>query len=117
MRQAEETARLHLVALACEVAVVAALIDQELVLVAGQAEAEEIGGICSTHRSAADRVLSAETPSEAPSLQDLRSALEKFRTRVADVRDLRERLAGMHATKVSRRLRFPRTSQRAARFP
>ena len=59
MREAYETARVHLVALACEIAVLVALIDQELARISEEPGVEDIRQSCREHRSAADQLLGA----------------------------------------------------------
>jgi hypothetical protein len=115
-RDPYETTRLHLVALACEIVVLTALIDQELACVSGEPGAAEIRQGSWQHCRAADLLLSGDASPEKPSLEDLRAAIDEFRTRVADVRHLREWVAEMRHAKVPRRSRFARTSPRAAHF-
>jgi hypothetical protein len=102
------------VALACEIVVLAALIDQELACVSGEPGAEEIRQGSWQHCRAADVLLTVDSFPEEHSLEDLRGAIDEFRTRVADVRHLREWVAEMRHAKVPRRSRFSRISPRAA---
>jgi hypothetical protein len=113
-KDAYETARLHLVALACETVVLAALIERELAGLSGEPGAEEIRRGSWQHCGAADLLLSADASREETSLEDLCGAIDEFRTRVADMRDLRECVAEMRYAKVPRRPHFSRTSPRAA---
>ena len=115
-RAAYETSRVHLVALACEIVVLVALIDRELARISGSPGVEEISNHCREHRGAADRLLSAEPAVEAPSFEDLGRAIDEFCTRVADVRRHWECIAETHPPKARRRPHFPGISLRVPRW-
>jgi hypothetical protein len=102
-----ELLRVHLVALASEIVVVAALIDQELAR-AFEVEAQEIRRECCQHRAAAEDVLYADRVPEELSLAALRSAVNVFHGRLAHVRHLRNCAEEMRPVKVSPKPRFPR---------
>jgi hypothetical protein len=103
-----EFVRLHLVALACEIVVVARLIEQELIGLHQSDDTEEIRKGCREHRSVAERVLAADAESEQQSLADLSAVMKVLPTRVEDIRHLRDCVAVMRPPKASRRVRSRR---------
>jgi hypothetical protein len=104
-----EFVRLHLVALACEIVVVAQLIEQELAGVPQDDDTEEIRKGCREHRSAAERVLAADAGSGQQSLADLCSVMKVLPTRVEDIRHLRDCVAEMRPRKAPRRVHSRRS--------
>ena len=110
-----ETVRLHLVALASEIVVLVALIDQELKQVqASEPRVLEIRSDCLDHLCAAASLLSAGMTSEHHSLEDLWRATYVFHTRVQDVRHLRECAEEMRPMKAVRAPRVRRPARRAS---
>lgn len=96
----DEDARLHLVALACEVVVLAALIEQDLVFADGRADADEIRHACAQHRSAADlQLLLQPGPREDHALAAQSAKINVFNTRLEDLRQLRDCTAGLRPRK------------------
>jgi hypothetical protein len=103
-----EFVRLHLVALACEIVVVARLIDQELIGVRQSDDTEEIRKGCREHCSAAERVLAADAEGEQQSLADWSAVMKVLPTRVEDIRHLRDCVAVLRPPKAPRRMRSRR---------
>jgi hypothetical protein len=99
----EQGARLHLVALACEIAVLARLTEQELPACAAESEAQEVRRRCCDHRCAAERLLSAGGEAHQQSLTRLCAAIDLTQMRLVNVRRLRERVTAMRPPKTSRR--------------
>ena len=90
-----EATRLELVALACEVAVLTALMGEPLERVIRHPGAQAIKDGCRVHRSAAMQLLSAETRFEEFSDESLWTALESFQARLRGVQHLLGRLDRM----------------------
>jgi len=90
-----EATRLELVALACEVAVLTALMDEALERVIRHPGAQAVKDGCRVHRSAAMRLLSPETRFEDFSDESLWTALEGFQARLRGVQHLLGRLGRM----------------------
>ena len=90
-----EATRLELVALACEVAVLTALMDQALERVLRRPGAQAIKDGCRVHRTAAMQLLSPETRFEEFSDESLWTALEAFQARLRSVQHLLGRLGRM----------------------
>ena len=110
-----ETVRLHLVALASEIVVLVALIDQELNQVqASPARAQEIRYDCLDHLCAASGLLTADMRGEGHSLEDLWRATYAFHARVQEVRHLRECAQEMRPRKARRASRAARPARRAS---
>ena len=103
-----EFVRLHLVALACEIVVVARLIEQELIGVRESDDTEEIRKGCREHRSAAERVLAADAGRGQQSLADLCAVMKVLPTRVEDMRQLRDCVAALRPRKAPRSVRSRR---------
>jgi hypothetical protein len=103
-----EFVRLHLVAIACEIVVVARLIEQELIGVRQSDDTEEIRKGCREHRSAAERVLAVDAEREVQSLADLSAVMRVLPTRLEDIRHLRDCVAAMRPPKAPRRMRTRR---------
>ena len=89
--EGDDSMRLHLVALACEIIVLVRLMDQELPATAGESVAQEIRASCLEHRSAVEQLLSASDPTQQDSRSDLHVAIAAMYKRLANVRRLRER--------------------------
>jgi hypothetical protein len=85
-----EAARLELVGIACEIAVLTALVAGDVEAVMKQPGAMEIKLSCLQHGRAAMKVLSPES-----SLDEAVNTVGMFRTRLRDVRYLRDRLRNM----------------------
>jgi hypothetical protein len=101
-----EDVRLHMVALACEVVVLVALIEQDLVHAIDHTDADEIKHACAQHRIAADRLLGSQLePGEERSLADLCAEINEFYTRLEDLSQLRDCTAAMKPRKALRRAR------------
>jgi hypothetical protein len=110
-----ETVRLHLVALACEIVVLVALIDQELNQVAGsEPGAREIRSDCLGHLCAAGGLLSASMTRKEYSLEDLWRATYVFHTRLQEVRHLRECAQDMRPRKARRASHVRRPARRVS---
>jgi hypothetical protein len=105
--------RLHVVALACEIAVLADLMEPDLAVLHGDPVAQDIRQGCLEHRRAAESVLAREASSADVALEALCRMAHAFRTRVVDMRDLREHLACMTEDRPARSLQRP---GRAARM-
>lgn len=90
--EARERTRLDLVSLASEIAVLTALLDQNLNSVDSHPEAEEIKHSCWQHRIAAMGLLSRETSFDELSVESLRKSVDVFRIRLEDVKDLQRSL-------------------------
>lgn len=86
-----ESMRVRLVALACEVAVVAARIDEDLAAAGRRVRARELKDVCWEHRRIALELLSPTTSFEELSDAGLRNALDAFRERAHEVARLRRR--------------------------
>jgi hypothetical protein len=109
-----ETVRLHLVALASEIVVLVALIDQELKHAQGsEPRAQEIRHDCLGHLHAAGSLLSTGMTSEDYALEDLWRATYVFHARVQDVRHLRECAEDMRPRKAVRASRVAGPARRA----
>jgi hypothetical protein len=100
--------RLHLVALACEIVVVARLIEQELIGVRQSDDTEEIRRGCREHCSAAERVLASDAGTGQQSLAELSAVMRVLPTRLEDIRHLRDCVAVMRPPKASRKVRSRR---------
>jgi hypothetical protein len=85
-----EAARVELVGIACELEVLTALIAKDVEAVIRQPGAMEIKHSCLQHRRAAMKVLSPEA-----SLDETVDTVGIFKTRLRDVRYLRDRLKNM----------------------
>jgi hypothetical protein len=103
-----EFVRLHLVAMACEIVVVARLIEQELNGVRQGDYTEEIRKGCREHCSAAERVLAADAGRGQQSLAELCAVMKVLPTRVEDMRHLRDCVAEMRPRKAPRSVHSPR---------
>ena len=90
--EARERTRLDLVSLASEIAVLTALLDQNLNSVDSHPVAEEIKHSCWQHRIAAMGLLSRETSFDELSVESLRKSVDVFRIRLEDVKDLQRSL-------------------------
>jgi hypothetical protein len=95
-RDALERTRLDLVSLASEIAVLTALLHQNLNSVDSHPEAEEIKHSCWQHRIAAMGLLSRETSFDELSVESLRKSVDVFRIRLEDVKDLQRSLEELH---------------------
>jgi hypothetical protein len=103
-----EFVRLHLVAMACEIVVVARLIEQELIGLRESDDTEEIRKGCREHRSVAESVLAADFGNRQQSLADLCAVMRVLPTRVEDMRHLRDCVAAMRPRKAPRNVRSRR---------
>jgi hypothetical protein len=103
-----ELLRVHLVALATEIVVLAALIDHELAPVYEQPEAQEIRRDCCQHRAAAEDLLYIDVIPGELSPAAMRSAINVFHGRLAHVRHLRNYAEEVRPIKVRSKRRFPR---------
>jgi hypothetical protein len=91
-RDEREAQRLELVGLACEIAVVAGHIDEDLAPVQGDAAAQDLRASCSEHRRVAQELLAPETLFEALSPESLLQALDAFRARQREIVRLRSQV-------------------------
>jgi hypothetical protein len=91
-RDEREAQRLELVGLACEIAVVAGHIDDDLAPVQADAAAQDLRASCGEHRRVALELLAPETLFEALSSQALLEALDAFRARQREIVRLRSQV-------------------------
>lgn len=87
-----ERSRLDLVGLACEVAVLAALMDEDLAPVNQDRRARALQDSCREHRSAALDLLAPEARHEDLTDDGLRFAIRSFHDRLREVMRLRTRV-------------------------
>lgn len=86
-----ESTRLRLVALACEVAVVAARIEEDLAAAGRHVRARELKDLCWEHRRIALELLAPATNFDELPDAVLLNALDAFRDRARDIAQLRRR--------------------------
>ena len=101
--EGREITRLHLIAVCCEIVVLAALIEEDILRIAGDQGLEETRRNCREHRDAAERVISGERCADHLSHEELLGALDVFRRRLLDMRHLRGCLEGMRHARVAQR--------------
>jgi hypothetical protein len=92
-RDAPERARLRIVGLACEVAVLTALMNDDLAPFGGHPLAREFKQAGGEHRRVALDLLSIDTRFEAFTREDLETVAESFTQRLQDVRYIRGRVS------------------------
>ena len=89
-RDRRELTRLRIVALACEVAVLTALMDEDLTPISRHPDAQNLKHGCWEHRRIALELLFLpETSLEQLSDESMQKAVESFQTRLNDVLGLR----------------------------
>jgi hypothetical protein len=92
-RDAPERTRLRIVGLACEVAVLTALMNNDLAPFSRHPLAKEFKLAGGEHRRVALDLLSTDTRFDAFTREDLETVAESFAQRVQDVRFLRGRVS------------------------
>ena len=101
----DDSVRLHMVALACEILVLVRLIEQELPANTVEPFAQEIRASCWEHRSAAERLLSVTGAAPQASVRELPEAIVGAYKRLGDVRRLRDRVKAMRTRRTATRSR------------
>jgi hypothetical protein len=91
-REQLEIARIQVVALACELSVLARFLEEDLAQAVGDSAVQELRGPCSEHRRVADELLASGSCGEPPSLASWTQAATAFRARLGEMQELREQL-------------------------